>query len=336
MSDVLDGGLFEVKAEPTQFLRDRFGLPPFSVISRRDGDVQDRDRKWRALGIESEVGRDDGLTFNMGMDYMTSQRDSVRAQEASRTSIFSPTVTEFVYRNFTTPGSSIVDPFAGGSVRGVVASALGRHYTGIELRPEQVVANRAQQDLAGPGTPRPVWIEGDSAGIRDLVQYEPGDGADLIFSCPPYAYLEEYSDDPRDLSSMTYPAFRRVYRRIIAETCALLRDDRFAVWVIGEVRDKRDGTLLGLMPDTVAAFEAAGLRYYNDNVLLTPIGTAAVRTPKQWTASRKAGRVHEYMLIFVKGDPKRAARWLAEGAGVDLDAVVADMDGDDVAAEVPA
>lgn len=321
--DPLDDGLFTVTKEPTAFLADRFGLPPFSVISRRDGIVQDRDRLWRALGIESEVGRDDGLTFNMGMDYMTSARDSVRAQEASRTSIFSPTVCEFVYRNFTVPHASILDPFAGGSVRGVVASALDREYTGIELRPEQVAANRKQSDLAGPGRPRPVWLEGDATDVRSLTQM-PAGSFDLVFSCPPYAYLEEYSDDPRDLSSMPYPAFRRAYRRIIAETCALLRDDRFAVWVIGEVRDKRDGTLLGLMPDTVAAFEAAGLKYYNDNVLLTPIGTAAVRTPKQWTASRKAGRVHEYMLIFVKGDPKRAAKWL-NGAGVDLDTVIADM-----------
>lgn len=334
MTDPLDGGLFTVTKEPTAFLRDRFGLPPFSVISRRDGGVIERDRQWRALGIESEVGREDGLTFNMGMDYMTSARDSVRAQEASRTSIFSPTVCEFVYRNFTTPGSMVLDPFAGGSVRGVVASALGRHYTGIELRKEQVEANRAQAHLAGPDVPEPNWLHGDSGellpGLRGTI------GADLIFSCPPYAYLEEYSDDPRDLSSMTYPAFRRAYRRIIADACHILRDDRFVVWVVGEVRDKRDGTLLGLMPDTVAAFEAAGLRYYNDNVLLTPIGTAAVRTPKQWTASRKAGRIHEYMLIFVKGDPKRAARWLNEGAGVDLDAVIADMDDDTVPAEVPA
>lgn len=336
MTDILDGGLFQVTAEPTQFLRDRFGLPPFSVISRRDGAVQDRDRKWRALGIESEVGRDDGLTFNMGMDYMTSNAHLVSAQEASRTSIFSPTVTEFVYRNFSIPGSEILDPFAGGSVRGVVASALERAYTGIELRPEQVAANRKQTHLAGVDKPIPTWIEGDSADIRELVEYPDGGGADLIFSCPPYAYLEEYSDDPRDLSAMPYPAFRRVYRRIIAETCALLADDRFAVWVVGEVRDRKDGTLLGLMPDTVAAFEAAGLRYYNDNVLLTPIGTAAVRTPKQWTASRKAGRVHEYMLIFVKGDPKRAAKWLNDGAGVDLDAVIADMDDDTAPAAVTA
>lgn len=35
-------------------------------------------------------------------------------------------------------GGTILDPFAGGSVRGIVANFLGFNYTGLELRPEQV------------------------------------------------------------------------------------------------------------------------------------------------------------------------------------------------------
>ena len=42
---------------------------------------------------------------------------------------------------------AVFDPFAGGSVRGIVAAVLGRHYTGVDLRPEQIAANveQAQQ-----------------------------------------------------------------------------------------------------------------------------------------------------------------------------------------------
>ena len=44
----------------------------------------------------------------------------------------------------------VLDPFAGGSVRGIVASQLGRGYLGIELAAEQVEANRAAAaDLRG-------------------------------------------------------------------------------------------------------------------------------------------------------------------------------------------
>lgn len=333
-----DGGLFEMKAEPTAFLRDRYTEPPFTVLDRRGGSWADRDRKWKALGIQSEVGREGDLTFNTIMNkysnwYEVRNRavatlgrhvpdaemltspwvEQLRAvtESMSNTSVFSPTLCELAYRWYSAPGANVLDPFAGGSVRGVVASALGRDYTGVELRSEQVAANRAQGHLGGGPTPR--WVEGDSTDVRDLV----GDGfeADLIFSCPPYAYLEKYSDDPRDLSSMPYPVFREAYRNIIAESVALLRPNRFAVWVVGEVREKGgDGSCVGLVPDTVKAFQDAGCELYNDHIILTPIGTAAVRTPRQFDASRKAGRVHEYMFVFVKGDARAASRWAGEVA----------------------
>ena len=40
-------------------LKDKFIMPPFSVLSARDGAWQERKRKWLALGIQSEVGRGD-------------------------------------------------------------------------------------------------------------------------------------------------------------------------------------------------------------------------------------------------------------------------------------
>jgi DNA modification methylase len=60
------------------------------------------------------------------------------------TSIFDPVLCELVYRWFCPTGGRVLDPFAGGSVRGVVAATLGLHYTGIDLRQEQVAANEEQ------------------------------------------------------------------------------------------------------------------------------------------------------------------------------------------------
>ena len=62
----------------------------------------------------------------------------------SGTSVFDPVLCEIIYRWFTAPGGEILDPFAGGSVRGITAAALGRNYHGLELRPEQVAANEEQ------------------------------------------------------------------------------------------------------------------------------------------------------------------------------------------------
>lgn len=308
-NDNLDEGLFDIaeaRPQASNLLRSRYQEPPFTVLDRRGGEWQERDRKWKALGIQSEVGRDEGLTFNMGMDFMHDQKHLESAQQASRTSVFSPTLCELVYRWYSSPGQRVIDPFAGGSVRGIVAGAMGRDYTGVELRAEQVVANEAQAWIVGGGI-EPRWIAGDSAVVLPDLAEDHTYEADLVFSCPPYAFLEKYSDDPGDLSAMSYPDFLDAYRGIIRDAVALLRPNRFAAWVVGEVREKGgDGSCVGLVPDTIQAFRDAGCELYNDHIILTPIGTAAVRTPRQFDASRKAGRVHEYLLVFVKGDARKA------------------------------
>src|SRR5688572_4612648 len=55
------------------------------------------------------------------------------APQGSGTSIFDPVLCELIYRWFVPPGGLVLDPFAGGSVRGIVAAMLGRRYVGVEL-----------------------------------------------------------------------------------------------------------------------------------------------------------------------------------------------------------
>lgn len=227
------------------------------------------------------------------------------ASGQSGTSIFDPVLCELAYRWFCPPGGLVLDPFAGGSVRGIVAARLGRKYLGIDLRPEQVAANRVQASaICRPGDHFPEYIEGDSKDVlRGLVNGEPG--VDFVFSCPPYADLEVYSDDPRDLSTMPWPAFEKVYREIIGKAIALLRPDRFACFVVGEVRGKGGG-YYGLVPATIAAFEAAGAAFYNEMILITAAGSLPIRAAKQFEHSRKVGKTHQNVLLFCKGDAVRA------------------------------
>jgi DNA modification methylase len=62
----------------------------------------------------------------------------------SGSSIFDPVLCEIAYRWFCRSGGHILDPFAGESTKGIVATYLGFQYTGIELRQEQVDANYEQ------------------------------------------------------------------------------------------------------------------------------------------------------------------------------------------------
>ena len=129
----------------------------------------------------------------------------------------------------------------------------------------------------------------------------------MIFSCPPYANLEVYSDDPNDLSTLPYEEFRDSYFEIIKKACSRLKKNSFACFVVGDVRDKK-GNYYNFVGDTVQAFQAAGLSYYNEAILVTPVGTLPIRAGRTFASTRKLGKTHQNVLVFVKGDGKAAAK----------------------------
>lgn len=319
-------------------LSDRFLLPPFTVLNAREGWWQQRKRAWLDLGIQSEVGRgqftgeptdeSDALIWKNqsqmmnilnpkraqvagGMVYgdMTVYDPAHVAPGLTGTSVFDPVLCELVYLWFSANGDKVLDPFAGGSVRGIVASRLCRHYDGIDLRGEQIAANREQGAYICEPDFMPRWTEGDSRNVAQLAKtkFKAQAGAyNLLFTCPPYANLEVYSDDAADLSTLQYPEFLAAYRKIIAACFPLMADDTFAAVVVGEVRGD-DGNYLQFVPDTVRAFTDAGWHFYNEAILVTMVGTLPIRVTKQFNTSRKLGKSHQNLLVFVKGDARAAA-----------------------------
>ena len=149
---------------------------------------------------------------------------------------------ELAYRWFCPPGGLVLDPFAGGSVRGIVASKCGRRYTGIDLSERQCAANQVQAEAICAGGEMPMWVCGDAANLAAGVDC----AADFVFSCPPYGDLEVYSDDPADLSTMAPEAFMAAYRKIIAAAIGKLKANRFACFVVGDYRDSAGST--GIFP----------------------------------------------------------------------------------------
>ena len=304
MPELYEKDLFgeEIRPQIASIVARRFGFPPFSVLDSKTGDWQERKRAWLGLGIKSEVGRGDNL---LGMsDTMRDPDGSKRAageELESGTSIFDPVLCELGYKWFSPLGGQIIDPFSGGSVRGIVAGALGRKYWGCDLRAEQIAANIAQGGtIALPEIP--TWVCGDS--LKTL-PFAPE--ADSIFSCPPYGDLEVYSEDPSDLSAMAWTDFRLAYRDIIGKAVERLKPNRFAMFVVGDFRDEK-GHYRNFVSETISAFISAGANYYNEGILLTSVGSAAMRVSKQFSASRKFAKTHQNVLVFVKGDGKKAAQ----------------------------
>jgi DNA modification methylase len=294
-------------------LRDGIGLGrKEGLIYQHDAPASDPSFYDKKRALEKELGT--VLTTEaFKRDYYRRDEQDLGASQSIQTgtSVFDPVLCEIAVRWFSGPGARVIDPFAGGVVRGLVAGALGRSYTGIELRPEQIADNREQAtQLLGPGagidwggeTQMPQWIEADATKIAGLYL----DPADLVFTCPPYADLERYSDDPRDLSTMPYEQFRVSLASVMAQTAALLREDRFAVWVVGEARGGSKTAEYGLVADTVKAAQAAGMVLYNSGILVNSVGSAALRA-QMILRTRKLTRVHQHVLVFLNGDHKRAA-----------------------------
>jgi len=244
------------------------------------------------------------------------------SNETTGTSIFDPVLCELTYRWFMSPGGSVLDPFAGGSVRGIVAALLGYKYVGIELSGRQVEANREQaKEILNAGANgwagkrnlgRAQWIEGDASRAAALA---PG-SYDLIFSCPPYGNLEQYSDDPRDLSAMPHEKFLVAYREIVAVCCRMLKPNRFACFVVGDFRDGK-GFYRNFVGATVEAFESQGMRFYNDAVLITAVGSLPLRVGTSFGKYRKLGKTHQNYLVFYNGTPKAIPSELGEVCSVE-------------------
>ncbi|MBI4962470.1 MAG: DNA methyltransferase [Desulfomonile tiedjei] len=303
-------------------LAEEFIFPPFTVLNARTGDWQKRKAAWINLGIESELGRDVISCERTGHTCATEKLMDIKGGFGNQSlragaSVFDPVLTELLLTWFCPRGGAVLDPFAGGSVRGVVAALLGLKYVGIDLSQHQIEANEAQWSTISASNYinnilgrclcqkpiKPQWICGDAEDSRVLLSEK----VDFIFTCPPYGNLERYTDDPRDLSSMNKSSFFDAYRSIIADTISLLRDDRFACFVVGDLRDSR-GNYWNLPGQTIAAFEETGACLYNEAVLVTQVGSLPIRVGKQFRTSRKLGKTHQNVLIFLKGDAKKAAQ----------------------------
>ena len=283
--------LEEEVEEEKKNLKDEFIVPPLSILDTRQGYWQDRKNEWKSLGLDSGIGRDDEL-LGTGMKQLAERQGA----NLTGTSIFDPVLCEIMYKWFNVYQGRIYDPFAGGSVRGVVASKLGYEYMGIDLRREQVEANYKNAESLGVS---PIWICDDSLNADEHINDA---SVDMIFSCPPYADLEVYSDDPKDLSTMEYDEFMKAYRKIIDIACRKLKDDRFAVFVVGDVRDKK-GAYRNFVDFTKQCFNENGLTTYNELILTEQIGTAQLRARRVFN-TRKVVKVHQNVLVFFKGDIK--------------------------------
>lgn len=269
-----------------------FGIPPFSVIDARKGWWVNRKRHWK-----TRIG-DRGETRSRAL-FRKGERQAESTKKITRiggVSITDPVLVELLLTWFSREGSAVFDPFSGDSTIGYVAASMGRGFTGLEIRPDQAAVNQSRLDRANL---HGRYVAIDAAAMDGPIE----DGsADLVLTCPPYWNLERYKGPPGDLSRMPLSTFQAAYRDIVGKTARKLRQNRFAVVIVGDVRDNK-GALIGLPAFTVRVAQDSGLALQSEMVLLTTCGTAPMRARAPMETHRRVIRVHQTVLVFFKGDP---------------------------------
>jgi len=293
--DILNNNKYDDELRET--LVERFLIPPFSIFDTKQGYWQDRKRAWLKYMGDSGEGRSDDL-LGKGLKQLAQRgkqgNNYTNGISLTGTSVFDPVLCEIVYSWFAPENSNILDCFAGGFARGIVAGAKKHKYYGVDLSQKQIDVNIAKAKELNLDVN---WFYGDSVNIKDIV---PEQKYDLLFTCPPYYDLEKYNDGDGDLSMMeTYDDFIKIYDDILSKSCDLINDNRFAVIVVTNIRDKK-GFYRNFVNDTTSIMKKNGFEFYNDIILANAIATASMRT--RGFVNRKVVKIHQNILCFYKGD----------------------------------
>lgn len=307
-------------------INDRFVVPPFSILDTRKGYWQARKKLWREQIGDMGESRNEKLIKSPEIKYKylyqrtrkhreelgVSFREyiekyvpaEVLEHEASKVlskgvSLFDPVLSETMCKWFTPyEGAKIFDCFAGDTYKGLVFAMCGFSFRGVELRQEQVDINN--RVLEGRG----LDIEYICDDGQNVAQHFEPESQDMLFSCPPYYDLEVYSKDERDASNQgTYEEFIAILDKAFKAALTCLKPNRFAVVVVGDVRDRKTGFYYGFPDDVKRIFKEGGASLYNEIILVETSASSALRA-SLYMESRKVAKMHQNVLVFYKGDPK--------------------------------
>jgi hypothetical protein len=283
----LDGFPFEKEPkEEHNKLEDTFVVPPFSILDTKKGYWQERKKYWKSL-IGDEAESREGALAKGATNIMAATNNGV--------SLLDPVLAEIANKWFGLDNCNTFDCFAGDSVFGYISDALGNTFTGIELRQEQTDLNN--QRLKGS---KSKYICDDG---QNVLKHIKEDSQDLLFSCPPYFDLEVYSDLKNDASNQKeYKDFLQILDNAFTRALTCLKENRFAVIVVGDIRDKK-GFYYGFADDVKNIFIKNGAKLYNEMIIAESIGTLPQRVGR-YMHNRKVGKCHQNVLVFYKGNPK--------------------------------
>ncbi len=205
-------------------------------------------------------------------------------------SVFNPQLAQMILAAYAPMNGKIYDPFGGGGTRGYIATKMGYDYTGVEIRKEEY--NRVLAQMKE-------WNLNFKFILADSVEYRPNESFDFIYTCPPYYDLEVYSDMEEDLSNApSYMEYLNMLQKVLKNCYDVLKKDSFAVFVVGNFRNKK-GELEHLNGDLITKAKEVGFKLWDELIWMGASNVALTRCGK-FEKNRKSVRMHEYIIILKK------------------------------------
>ncbi len=252
-----------------------------TTVWRVDELIRRRVRDWRRLT---------GETGHTGERAETMRADHDSVYTGTHSVFPAPLVEWILLRYGGDVGGSVLDSFAGGAPRAVVAAIMGYRYYGVEIREQQI---RENLDIIKDLKLKDIYYYLDDGRFMEKVTGP----FDFALTCPPYYDLEKYSDQPDDLSNLSSYAEFNAGMALCAQSHArLMKPEAFVCIVVGNFRDKT-GELVDFRSHTVDNFREAGFKFWQEIILSKNFGSAAKRSTNSWKGL-KLVPIHEFLLVF--------------------------------------
>ena len=307
-----------------------FIIFPCSILDQSNSKWQDRKKYWiKRLDINDNVNSREGTfnkyglfnypkTYGCYLKFKDKNHEQLSFEEfvekfnppefeeekqnifAKGVSVFDPVLSELSCKWFSPYlGGKIFDCFAGDCFKGLVFALCGYEFTGIELRQEQVDDNiNACKKFSNLNLK---YICDDGQNVDKYLEKE---SQDLLFSCPPYYNIEVYSNLPNDASNQKdYCDFLKILDNAYSKSIKILKDNRFAVIVVGNIRDKQ-GFYYNFINDIINIFNKNDMFLLNELILKEPVNSRRFSS-RGLFKSRKIAKIHQNILVFYKGNPKK-------------------------------
>lgn len=207
-------------------------------------------------------------------------------------SVFNPILGGNILKIWSNIGDNVIDPFAGRD-RALITNYMNRHYTGYEISTNTFdKLNLKIENWKHLNKSYNITLQ-NLDGTKLIKETE--NSFDFSYSCPPYWFKEKYESVPGQISDLkTEDEWKKSIECCAENLKICLKKDKFAVFVIADIRDK--GRMIPLHSHWIECFQNKNWDLKDIIINKTnPMNSSGINGFLRNHIMQKS---HEYLLVF--------------------------------------